>query len=167
MTINEIKEHLGIDLTIKDRRRVFVILKAIYVKDNLKKENAYNLSKNLKLTNATVLSLIRNFKRLKEDNFYEKIKLAYDTKDKNLFDEILLTKKDYDRKEYNRLYRLGEHKSKPKSKPKGIIPHPKKRWHYLRIIEVLRKDNNHKLWDKLIPDFNTKDYKELRKLSTM
>ena len=166
MTLLEIKQRLGVDLKLKNRKRIFVILRAIYINTNSKKIKPYHLAQELDLTNASILNLIKNFGRFKKDAFFEDINLAYKTKDFDLFREISLRKRDYHKSEYNKLYRLGERKP-AKVKPKGILPHPKNRWHYLRIIDTLKKDNNHKLWDKPMPDFNIKDYKELLKLSIM
>ena len=40
---------------------------------------------------------------------------------------------------------------------------PEVRWHYLRIIEALRKDNKNSLWDKPMKEFTINDYKVLEK----
>jgi len=41
---------------------------------------------------------------------------------------------------------------------------PEVRWHYLKIIEALRKDNRNKLWEKPMKEFTINDYKVLEEL---
>ena len=41
---------------------------------------------------------------------------------------------------------------------------PTIRWHYLRIIKTLRKDNKNQLWDKPMKEFTKNDYKILEDL---
>lgn len=166
MTLKEIKKHLGIDLTIPNRAMEFVILRFIYIEQELKKGNShYQISKDLKVVHASIYNLERKGDIYKKYYLYEPILKAYNEKSKDLFNVIYTLKKEL-LKQQNKIY----NKAYKKVIVKEIIVNVKvkvKKWTIQKIINTLRKDNKHKLWNKPMNKFNEKDYEELNKLLTM
>ena len=152
MTINEIKEHLGIDLTIKDRRLSTIIIKSIWIEQELKKQRKKShIAKDLKLVHASVLNIISKSNEYKKVLNYKEFLKAYKNKDFIKFKKI----ETYIRKDYQ-IDKL------IKNEKKEI-----KRWSVDKIISTLRKDNKCRLWNKPMNKFDENDYEKLRKLSTM
>jgi hypothetical protein len=87
---------------------------------------------------------------------YNEVKIAFDNRDADLFKDI-----DFRLNSVKYIYYNLEPK-KPKAIKENEIPEV--RWHYLRIIEALRKDNRHSLWDKPMKEFTINDYKVLEDL---
>lgn len=166
MTINEIKEHLGIDLTIKNRAMEYVILRYIYIEQELKKGNShYQISKDLKVVHASIYNLERKGFIYKKYYLYETILKSYLEKDKKIFNSIYEMKKQLI-KEQNKEY----HKAYNRSIAKEIIIKVDikiKRWSVEKIIQTLRKNNKCRLWNKPMNEFDEKDYEKLNKLLTM
>jgi hypothetical protein len=147
MTLTEIEDKFGIDLTEKNRNRYIVYLRIHYIENELKNGKIkYHISKELNLNHATViyyLNLLSNYKKIKE--FYE-IGIAFKTKDINLFKDI----------EYRMLNVEYDRKIKKKDTP--VV----KKWSCQRIINALRFDNKSYLWNKEMNIFNNEDYKILQ-----
>ena len=157
MTLAEIKSIFGVDLTEKNRKSHIVYLRGHYIDKEYKKGRSYlNICSELKCNHATgyhYLKIKSKYKKIKE---YQEIKIAFDTKNADLFNEV-------DCRLHNKKY---IHHDNFDKKPKRIRKNhlPTVRWHFLRIIDALRKDNKNKLWDKPMKEFTKKDYKVLKDL---
>ena len=157
MTLQEIKDLFGIDLTIKNRKPHFVYLRGIYMDQEKENgRNTLNICKELKCNHATGFHYFKRKEKYKNIKEYNEVKIAFDNKDVDLFKDIDLRLNSVKYIYYN---------LEPK-KPKAIKENeiPEVRWHYLRIIETLRKDNKNKLWDKPMKEFTINDYKNLESL---
>jgi hypothetical protein len=94
--------------------------------------------------NMSYSQVTKNSKMLeqvKNGEIFIKVKKAFETKDAKLFETL----KDFS--------------NTPKAEPKA-----KKKWSVEKIINTLRKDNGHPLWDKQICNFTDEDYNILQKL---
>lgn len=155
MTLTEIEDNFGIDLTENNRNRYIVYLRIHYIENELKKGKIkYHISKELNLNHATViyyLNLLSNYKKIKEFN---EIGIAFKNKDINLFKDI----------EY-RMLNVDYQKNAPilavKKLKKKDIPKVKK-WSIQRISNALKFDNKSYLWNKEMNIFNNEDYKILQ-----
>ena len=157
MTLKEIKDLFKVDLTEKNRKSHIVYLRGHYIDKEYKKGRSYlNICTELKCNHASGYHYLKAKTKYKKIKEYNEIKIAFDTKNVELFKEIdfRLNNKKY-------IY-YDNFEKKPKKIKKNEMPEV--RWHYLRIIEALRKDNKNKLWDKPMKEFTNKDYKVLEKL---
>ena len=156
MTLQEIKDLFKVDLTEKNRKSHIVYLRGHYIDKEYKKGRSYlSICSELKCNHASGYHYLKakgKYKKIKE---YQEIKIAFDNKDVELF-------KDIDFRLSHKKYIHHDNFDKPKRIRK--IHLPTVRWHYLRIIKALRKDNRNKLWDKPMKEFDLKDYKILEKL---
>lgn len=157
MNLQEIKDLFGVDLTEKNRKSHIVYLRGHYIDKEYKKGRSYlNICSELKCNHASGYHYLKakgKYKKIKE---YQEIKIAFDNKDAELFKAI-------DFRLHNKKYiQYDNFDKKPKRIRKNHLPTV--RWHYLRIIEALRKDNRNKLWDKPMKEFTKKDYKVLKDL---
>jgi len=83
------------------------------------------------------------------------MKIVFDTGNIELFKEV-----DYRLR--NKKY---IHYDNFDKKPKKVVEEvPVIRWNYLKIINTLRKDNKHDLWNKQMTSFTINDYKILEAL---
>ena len=157
MTLKEIKSLFGVDLTEKNRKSHIVYLRGHYIDKEYKKGRSYlNICTELKCNHASGYHYLKAKTKYKKIKEYNEIKIAFDTKNADLFKEIdfRLNNKKY-------IY-YDNFEKKPKKIKKNEMPEV--RWHYLRIIEALRNDNTNKLWDKEMKLFTNKDYKVLESL---
>ena len=156
MTLQEIKDLFLVDLTEKNRKSHIVYLRGHYIDKEYKKGRSYfNICSELKCNHASGYHYLKakgKYKKIKE---YQEIKVAFDNKDVELFKEI-------DFRLSHKKYIHYDNFDKPKRIRKVHLPTV--RWHYLRIIKVLRKDNRNELWDKPMKEFDLNDYKILEKL---
>lgn len=157
MNLQEIKDLFGVDLTEKNRKSHIVYLRGHYIDKEYKKGRSYlNICTELKCNHASGYHYLKAKTKYIKIKEYNEIKIAFDTKNVDLFKEI-------DLRLQNKKYILYDNfDKKPKKRRKSEIPTV--RWHYLRIIEALRKDNKNKLWDKPMKEFTKKDYKVLKDL---
>jgi hypothetical protein len=136
MTLTEIKEIFNIDLKAKNRKHHVLFLRNLYFNQQLEmnRESLYN-------------SLFKT-KFYEEDQNYQMIKKAFETKDFKMYSDACYIIK-------NKTYPPVPTEFKPKrNKPfKKAEKMPEVRWHYLRIIETLRKDNKNSLWEKPMKEF--------------
>lgn len=154
MTLQEIKNILGIDLTEKNRKPHLVYLRGHYIDAQYKKGKTYlNICKELKCNHATAFHYTQRKEKYKTIPEYNEMKIVFDTGNVELFKEV-----DY-RLRNKKYIHYDNFDKKPKKEEVTVV-----RWHYLRIIEALRKDNNNKLWDKPMPEFTINDYKILESL---
>ena len=155
MTLTEIEDKFGINLTENNRNRYVVYLRIHYILNELKKgKRKYHISKELNLNHGTViyyLNLLSNYKKIKEFN---EIGVAFKNKDINLFKDI----------EY-RMLNVEYEKNAPilgvrkiKKKDASVV----KKWSVQRISNALKFDNKSYLWNKEMNIFNNEDYKILQ-----
>lgn len=158
MSIEEIKIALGVDLRLNNRSLGITILKSIWIEQELEKGcKKYHLSKELNLTNPSVLNICKNIEQYKKLDSYKNILQAYLTKDINLIVGIKKPKVKY--------YVPKKKKEKITALTKYDLLQPyNARWGHIRIINALRNENKHYLWNKLMPSFSMNDYLELQKL---
>ena len=157
MTLKEIKDLFLVDLTEKNRKSHIVYLRGHYIDKEYKKGRSYlNICTELKCNHASGYHYLKAKTKYKKIKEYNEIKIAFDTKNVELFKEIdfRLNNKKY-------IY-YDNFEKKPKKIKKNEMPEV--RWHYLRIIEALRNDNTNKLWNKEMKLFTNKDYKVLEDL---
>ena len=157
MTLKEIKDLFLVDLTEKNRKSHIVYLRGHYIDKEYKKGRSYlNICSELKCNHASGYHYLKAKTKYKKIKEYNEIKIAFDTKNVELFKEIdfRLNNKKY-------IY-YDNFEKKPKKIKKNEMPEV--RWHYLRIIKALRNDNTNKLWDKEMKLFTNKDYKVLEDL---
>lgn len=162
MTIKEIKQYLGIDISIANRNTEFVILRCIYVEQQLKKRiSHFNISKELNCTHASIYNLQKKLPIYKEHFLYNLILKSYNYRDKILFNTlydlkkeiIKQTKKEYNANRYDLSVRIFINKEDNF-----------KRFNPYKIIDILKKDNKNKLWNKPMNLFDANDYKILLSL---
>jgi hypothetical protein len=164
MTVQEIKSIFKLDLKINNRERFNVFVKAVYI-DRQEGKSLTELAKELDfVSHASVFNIKKKTHIYKQYPQYEKIEQAFDIKSKQLFDEAHV---EYD-KYIDKKSKLTKSRKAPADYTQKLskvnIPPARDRWHYLKIIETLRKDNDHKLWNKPIPLFTFKDYEKLNTL---
>lgn len=161
MTLQEINSIFKIDLRINNRERFNIFVKAIYI-DRQQDKSLSELARELNfISHASIYNIKKKTDVYKKYKQFEKIEQAFETKSKQLFDEARI--------EYGKFINLNiKNRKAPADYVNKLnnknIPPPKERWHYLKIIETLRKDNNHKLWNKPLPLFTYKDYEKLNNL---
>jgi len=157
MTLKEIKDLFLVDLTEKNRKSHIVYLRGHYIDKEYKKGRSYlNICTELKCNHASGYHYLKAKTKYKKIKEYNEIKIAFDTKNVELF-------KDIDFRLQNKKYIYYDNfEKKPKKIKKNEMPEV--RWHYLRIIEALRNDNTNRLWDKEMKLFTKKDYKVLEDL---
>jgi len=161
MTLNEIKEIFNIDLKTKNRKHHVIFIRNLYINQeyNIKKRTIANIAHELQMIRESLYNSIAKTPEYEENENYQMIKLAYNTKDPELYDKACYIIK-------NKNYPPVPKEFKPKRNKyfKKAEKMPEVRWHYLRIIEALRKDNKNSLWDKPMKDFTINDYKILESL---
>ena len=155
MTLTEIEDKFGIDLTENNRNRYVVYLRIHYILNELKKGKIKcHLSKELNLNHATVLFYFNSLPKYKKIKEFNEIGIAFKNKDINLFKDIeyRMLNVDYEKKAPI----LGVKKIKKKDAPAV------KKWSIQRISNALKFDNKSYLWNKDINIFNNEDYKILQ-----
>jgi hypothetical protein len=81
MSIKEIKDILGIDITEKCRNEVNILLKTIYIMENQHK-TLYELSDELKITYCSVFNLRKKYLSKVNKSEMIVVRKAYDTRDR-------------------------------------------------------------------------------------
>jgi len=163
MTLEEIKDLFAVDLKEQNRNRVFTILKNIYVnQERLKGFTNQNIADKLNMNVSSITICNLNTTKFKTYFNYANIQKAFNNKDYELF---ALEKQIYDNRVFTKnILVIKKNVKKELVNYLDMIPHPKRRWHYTKIIETLKKDNRNKLWDKPMPDFTFRDYEVLKNL---
>lgn len=155
MTLAEIKSIFGVDLTEKNRKPHLVYLRGHYIDKEYKKGRTYlSICNELKCNHATGYHYTKVKKFYINIKEYNEMKIVFDTKNVDLFNEIDFRLKNKKYIQYDNFDK----------KPKKKDEMPEVRWHYLRIIKALRKNNDSPLWDKEMKLFTKKDYKVLENL---
>ena len=155
MTLTEIEDKFGINLTENNRIRYVVYLRIHYILNELKKgKKKFHLSKELNLNHVTVLFYFNSLAKYKKIKEFNEIGIAFKNKDINLFKDIEYRMLNFEYEKNAPI--LGVKKLKKKDAPKV------KKWSCQRIINALRFDNKSYLWNKEMNIFNNEDYKILQ-----
>lgn len=165
MTLEEIKDKLGVDLTEKNRKAHIVYLRGHYIDAEYAKGRPYlKICKELKHNHATAFHYLQRKKYYKHIEEYNEMKIVFETGNVELFKEVehRLQNKTYIH--YDNFEKKNKKVNEIKINKLKVDYTPVKKWHYLKIIHTLRKDNKHDLWNKPMIDFTIKDYQELEKL---
>ena len=142
MNPQEIKTVFGVDIREKNCKRYMSYLKWLLIEQELKKgRDMMEVAIDVNMSYSQVTKNSKMLEQVKNGELFIKVKKAFDNKDANLFESL----KDFS--------------NFPKAEPKA-----KKTWSVEKIINTLRKDNNHPLWDKQICNFTDSDYNILQKL---
>ena len=161
MDLQEIKEIFKIDLKAKNRKHYVLFLRNLYFNQqhNIFQRTIFNIAHELDMNRESLYNSLFKTKFYEEDQNYQMIKKAFETKDFKMYSDACYIIK-------NKTYPPVPTEFKPKRNKlfKKAEKMPEVRWHYLRIIEALRKDNRHNLWDKPMKEFTINDYKILQSL---
>lgn len=170
MTIKQIKKHLNIDITKKDRSELYIYLKNIYINQDFEKNNNYSkLARDLKLSShASVMNNIKKTNTYKSDPLYDIVKMAYLKRNKKYIDEYLkkykLRKLSQSREWSQRAYLKANTVDKDEFKQVVLI----KRERFVRpsILEVAKnlRNVNTTLNNKNYNLWNDEDFKKYYKL---
>ena len=82
MTIQEIKENLGVDITSKCRVRLYVYLRLLYTLQEKKTRSISAAARDLKIGHASLLNALKKEKIYSKTKDYQLLKLAFKTGDK-------------------------------------------------------------------------------------
>lgn len=156
MTLTEIKDIFKIDLKTKNRKHHAIFIRNLYInQERNKKRTIANIANDLQMIRESIYNSIAKTPEYDENTEYQMIKQAFLTKDYNLYSTACYVLKN---KTYPPVPKEFKEKRKQYKKPEKM---PEIRWSYLRIINALRFNNKCYLWDKLMKDFNVKDYQIL------
>jgi hypothetical protein len=89
MSIEEIKERLGIDITEKNRTDLYVYLRSIYYTQEKGKKTITAISRDLKLTHSSLINAFSKQYIYESDPLYHLVVKAYVTEDKKYITEYL------------------------------------------------------------------------------
>ncbi len=143
MSIEEIKSTFNVDIRLKNCKRYMSYLKWLLIEQELNKgRDLMEVAEDVNLHYSRVQKNSKMLEQVKNGEVFIKVKKAFDTKDAKLFETL---------KDFSNI---------PKAEPKA-----KKKWSVEKIINTLRKDNGHPLWNKTICDFTQNDYNILQKLN--
>jgi hypothetical protein len=143
MSIEEIQSEFNVDIRLKNCKRYMSYLKWLLIEQELKKgRDLMELAEDVNLHYSRVQKNSKMLEQVKNGEVFIKVKQAFETKDAKLFETL----KDFS--------------NTPKAEPKA-----KKKWSVEKIINTLRKDNGHPLWNKTIENFTDSDYNILQKLN--
>jgi len=142
MSVEEIQSTFKVDIREKNCKRYMSYLKWLLIEQELKKgRDMMEVAIDVNMSYSQVTKNSKMLEQVKNGELFIKVKKAFDNKDANLFESL----KDFS--------------NTPKAEPKA-----KKKWSVEKIINTLRKDNGHPLWDKQICDFTDSDYHILQKI---
>ncbi len=142
MSPQEMKDLFKVDIREKNCKRYMSYLKWLLIEQELKKgRDLMEVAIDVNMSYSQVTKNSKMLQQVKNGEVFIKVKKAFETKDAKLFETL----KDFS--------------NTPKAEPKA-----KKKWSVEKIINTLRKDNGHPLWDKQICNFTDEDYNILQKL---
>jgi len=142
MSIEEIQSIFKVDIREKNCKRYMSYLKWLLIEQELKKgRDMIEVAIHVNMSYSQVVKNSKMLEQVKNGEVFIKVKKAFDTKDAKLFESL----KDFS--------------NFPKADAKA-----KKTWSVEKIINTLRKDNGHPLWNKQICNFTDSDYYILQKL---
>ncbi len=143
MSIQEIRSTFNVDIREKNCKRYMSYLKWLLIEQELNKgRDMMEVAEDVNLHYSRVQKNSKMLEQVANGEVFIKVKQAFETKDAKLFETL----KDFS--------------NTPKAEPKA-----KKKWSVEKIINTLRKDNGHPLWNKQICDFTQNDYNILQKLN--
>jgi len=88
MTVKEIKKHLRIDLTIRNRNELFRYFRNIYInQEREKRRSLESIARDLNLLHASVLNSLKKTEIYERDPLFMLIKKAYNERDKSYIEE--------------------------------------------------------------------------------
>lgn len=180
MTINEIKENLGVDITQKNRTVVNVVLKALYV------EQKYNQLKHLKQSEllkilcndincdrTNIYNYLKKIKNYKFDIATKLIVKAYYEKDKQFIEayhqHIKQSKEDYRNEWYKQ---KSNNVIQETLKARVVIPTKPKVFrpmNNLQVADYLKANKILKVsryWDRMLTDYTEEDWFNLREINS-
>ena len=141
MTIEEIKENLGVDITTSCREKYLVYLRTLYANDMYGKKSLNQIGKELNRGHATIIHILKNYEFYKKDTLFNFINEAYIKRDvkvlKDYFKGIEVRRNQYKLIHEEQKLRRITLKSEIK-KPKKIVIVKIKRPHILEVAEKLR-----------------------------
>lgn len=180
MTINEIKENLGVDITQKNRKPVYSVLRGLYVEQQFKNLNHLKPSeiprlicKDINCDRTNIYNYLKKVKNYKFDVATKLIVKAFNTKNKKYIDEYyayLKKQKDiYNRRFKNDIF-ISQIDSTPKITKPVIIKRPKiiKKMNNLQVANYLKANKifkDCKYWDIMINKYTNEDWDNLRKIN--
>jgi len=142
MSIQEIQNEFNVDIRQRNQKRYICYLKWLLIEQELNKGlNMMDVSEDINIHYSQVCKNTKKLESVAKGEIFLKVKKAFETKDAKLFESL----KDFS--------------NTPRAEPKA-----KKKWSVEKIINTLRKDNGHPLWNKKICDFTDSDYNILQKL---
>lgn len=179
MTINEIKENLGVDLTQKNRTVVNTVLKALYVEQQYKElkhltqaDILRSVTNDINCKRSNIYNYFKKIKTYKTDTASKLIVKAYKNKDKDYikkyYDLIQQQKDTYKQQwSFKKYYDGKDYEPKQKANAKPTIKANKLMSNlqvadYLKANKVLR---NTKFWDKMLLDYTVDDWNNLREIN--
>jgi hypothetical protein len=180
MTIKEIKDNLGVDITQKNRKPVYSVLRALYVEQQFKVLNHLKPSEIPKLIcvdincdRTNIYNYLKKVKNYKFDVATKLIVKAFNTQEKKYIDEYyayLKKQKDiYNRRFKNDIFIKQVESGQKIIKP--VIPvKPKviKQMNNLQVANFLKANKifkDCKYWDKMITKYTDEDWAGLRKIN--
>ena len=142
MSIEEMKDLFNVDIRLKNCKRYMSYLKWLLVEQELKKgRDMMELAIDVNLSYSQVVKNSKMLEQVANGEIFIKVKKAFETKDAELFESL---------KDFSNI---------PKAQSKA-----KKKWSVEKIINTLRKDNGHPLWNKQMENFTDSDYHILQNL---
>jgi len=142
MSPQEIRNEFNVDIREKNCKRYMSYLKWLLIEQELKKgRDMMEVAIDVNMAYSQVVKNSKMLEQVANGEVFLKVKKAFDTKDAKLFESL---------KDFSNI---------PKADAKA-----KKTWSVEKIINTLRKDNGHPLWNKQICNFTDSDYYILNKL---
>jgi hypothetical protein len=180
MTIKEIKDNLGVDITQKNRQPVYSVLRGLYVEHQFKVLNHLKPSEipriicvDINCDRTNIYNYLKKVKNYKFDVATKLIVKAFNTQEKKYIDEYyayLKKQKDiYNRRFKNDIFIKQVESGQKIIKP--VIPvKPKviKQMNNLQVANFLKANKifkDCKYWDKMITKYTDEDWAGLRKIN--
>jgi hypothetical protein len=179
MTINEIKETLGVDLTLQNRTVVNTVLKALYVEQQYKQlkhlkqaEILRSVTNDINCKRSNIYNYFKKMKTYKTDKASKLIVKAYVNKDKEYikkYYDLIQQQKD----SYKQQWSFKKYYDGKDYEPKRKVNIPTRTKvnklmsnlqvaDYLKANKVLKKT---KFWDKMLLDYTAEDWNKLRNIN--
>ena len=179
MTIQQIKENLGIDLSVQSRKVPTVVLKALYVEHKYKELKGIPPPEILKIITQDInchrTNIYNYFKKLnsyKLDKATQLIVKAFNEQDKTYIDKYYEHIKQASVEYRNQWYKQKSFKQiEEEIKDKVITPKKPKvnrPMNNLQVADYLKANKilrGKKYWDRLLTDYTEEDWKELREIN--
>ena len=179
MTIQQIKENLGIDLSIQSRKVPTVVLKALYVEKQFEilkslpnPEILRIISNDINCSRSNIYNYFKKLKNYKLDKATQLIVKAFNEQDKQYIEKYYEHIKQasveyrsqwYKQKSFKQIEEEIKDKVITPKKPKVIRPMNNLQVaDYLKANKILR---GKKYWDRLLTDYTEEDWFNLREIN--